>query len=249
MSRNLVIAVVVSLVLSVCALVLPFVVSPGGDTDKGSVSALQGRVDALDAKLAGGGVALKIAYVDAEGSFTVFTDAVKELRQKATDKQAEIVALQQQFAQGKVTQAEYQTRTNQLQVDLLQAQFAIDMGMIDKMISAPGFADLKADLQKLRDEAQPVVEEMKNLVSTVRVGILDVAEFQNRYNQVKAAFSQLDQLLTQAATVKIVQASEKVAVKNGFDLVLRSKNVIVYRNASRLTDITDLVRRELATYL
>jgi len=248
MSRNLVIAVVVSLVLSVCALVLPFVVNPGGGTDKGSVSALQGRVDALDAKLAGG-VPLKIAYVDAEGSFTVFTDAVKDLRQKATDKQAEIVALQQQFAQGKVTQAEYQTRTNQLQVDLLQAQFAIDMGMIDKMISAPGFADLKADLQKLRDEAQPVVEEMKNLVSTVRVGVLDVAEFQNRYNQVKTAFSQLDQLLTQAATVKIVQAAEKVAVKNGFDLVLRSKNVIVYRNASRLTDITDLVKRELATYL
>jgi Skp family chaperone for outer membrane proteins len=248
MSRNLVIAVVVALVLGVCALVLPFVVGSRGGTENGNMSALQARVEALDAKLAGG-VPLKIAYVDAEGAFTVFTDAVKDLRQKATDKQAEIVALQQQFTQGKVTQAEYQTRANQLQVDLLQAQLAIDMGMIDKMIAASGFADLKADLQKLRDEAQPVVEEMKSLVSTVRVGILDVAEFQNRYNQVKAAFTQLDQLLTQAASVKIVQAAERVAVKNGFDLVLRSKNVIMYRNATRLTDITDLVMRELATYL
>jgi Skp family chaperone for outer membrane proteins len=248
MSRNLVIAVVVALVLGVCALVLPFVVNSGGGTDKASVTALQARVDALDAKLTGG-VPLKIAYLDAEAAFTVFTDAVKDLRQKAADKQTEIVTLQQQFAQGKVSKDDYQTRTIQLQVDLLQAQLSIDMGMIDKMVAAAGFADLKLELQKLRDEAQPVVEEMKNLVSTVRVGVLDTAEFQNRYNQVKAAFTQLDQLLTQAATVKIVQAAEKVAVKNGFDLVLRSKNVIVYRNATRLTDITDLVKRELATYL
>jgi len=96
-----------------------------------------------------------------------------------------------------------------------------------------------------------VVDEMKNLVSTVRVGVIDIdtTEFQNRYTQVKNAFTQLDQLLTQAATAKIVQAANNVAVDQGYDLVPRTKNVIVYRNIAKLTDITDLVKRELSGYM
>ncbi len=94
-----------------------------------------------------------------------------------------------------------------------------------------------------------MVDEMKNLVSTVRVGVIDTTEFQNRYTQVKNAFTQLDQLLTQAATSKIVQAANKVAIEQGYDLVLRTKNVIVYRNSAKLTDITDLVKHELESYL
>ena len=137
----------------------------------------------------------------------------------------------------------------QLQVELLQAQLNIDIGTIDKMIASTGFSDMRSDLQRLKDEAQPVVDEMKNLVSTVRVGLIDTTEFQNRYTQVKNAFSQLDQLLTQAATAKIVQVADKVAMDEGYDLVLRSKNVIVYRNTGKITDITDLVKRELSTYL
>jgi len=64
--------------------------------------------------------------------------------------------------------------------------------------------------------------------------VVDSQEVENRYSQVKNAFTQLDQLLTQAATAKIVQAAEKVAVDNGYDLVLRTANVIVYRNTARL---------------
>ena len=90
---------------------------------------------------------------------------------------------------------------------------------------------------------------MRNLVSTVRVGVVDSQEVENRYSQVKNAFTQLDQLLTQAATAKIVQAAEKVAVDNGYDLVLRTANVIVYRNTAKLVSITDLVKHELSTYL
>jgi Skp family chaperone for outer membrane proteins len=117
------------------------------------------------------------------------------------------------------------------------------------MIASTGFSDIRSDLERLKEEAQPVIDEMKKLVSTVRVGIIDPQEFQNRFNQVKAAFTQLDQLLTQAATLKIVTAAEKIAVENGYDLVLRSKNVIIYRNTAKFVDITDLVKHELATYL
>jgi chromosome segregation ATPase len=192
---------------------------------------------------------LKIAYLNAEDAFSVFTDAVSDLRQKAIDKQMEIAKLQQDFMAGTISKDEYQNTNNRLQVELLQAQLNIDIGTIDKMIASPGFSNMRSDLQRLRDEAQPVVDEMNNLVAMVQVGVIDTQEFENRYTQVKNAFTQLDQLLTQAATAKIVEAANKVALAEGYDLVLRVKNVIIYRNAAKLIDITDLVKRELASYL
>ena len=247
MSKNTLVVSVVALLLAAVAIVLQFVLPAGGGADNtAEVTALTNRVAALEANPA---TPLKVAYINAEDAFSVFTDAVSDLRQRAIDKQGEILKLQQQYMASTISKDDFDTQNNQLQVELLQAQLNIDLGTIDKMIASPGFADMKSDLQRLKDEAQPVVDEMKNLVSTVHVGVIDTTEFQNRYMQVKNAFTQLDQLLTKAATTKIVQAANKVAVDNGYDLVLRTQNVIVYRNTAKLTDITDLVKHELASYL
>ncbi len=245
MSRNILIVAVIALILGAGALILQFAL-PSGRVNEATVKALEGRVEDLESSSTS---PLKIAYINAEDAFTVFTDAVKDLRQKAVDKQAEIGSLQQQYLASAISREEFDTQNNQLQVELLQAQLNIDIGTIDRMISSAGFSDIRNDLERLREEAQPVIDEMKKLVSTVRVGIIDPQEFQNRYDQVKAAFTQLDQLLTQAATSKIVKAAEKIAVENGYDLVLRAKNVIIYRNTAKLVDITDLVKHELAAYL
>ena len=247
MSKNILIVAVLALILGAGALVLQFVLPSGGGVSEDEFKALQNQVEDLAATSSS--PALKIAYMNAENAFTVFTDAVKELREKAIDKQAEILQLQQQFMANTISKEDFETQNNQLQVELLQAQLNIDVGTIEKMIASPGFSDMRSDLERLKDEAQPVLDEMKNLVSTVRVGVVEPQEFQNRYEQVKNAFTQLDQLLTQAATSKIVVAANKVAVDNGYDLVLRTKNVIIYRNTARLTDITNLVKRELSSYL
>lgn len=191
---------------------------------------------------------LNIAYLNAEEAFTVFTDAVQDLRQKALDKQKEKLELQQQYLAGTVSKEEYESRQTELEVEILQAQLNIDIGTIDRMIASAEFADIRHDLERLREEAQPVIDMMRNLVSTVRVGVLDPQETETRHTQVKNAFTQLDQLLTQAATAKIVQAAETIAVRNGYDLVLRTKNVIIYRNTAKLVDITDEVKAELAAY-
>jgi len=192
---------------------------------------------------------LRIAYINAEEAFSVFTEAVADLREKAMDKQKELLELQQQYLASTVSKEEYESRLIELEVELLQAQLNIDIGTIDRMIAAPGFADISNDLERLREEARPVIDMMRNLVSTVRVGVVDPQEVENRYSQVKNAFTQLDQLLTQAATAKIVQAAEKVAVENGYDLVLRTANVIVYRNTARLVSITEEVKRALSLLL
>jgi Skp family chaperone for outer membrane proteins len=199
-----------------------------------TIDSLESQVEALKANPK---TSLKIAYLNAEDAFSVFTDAVSNLRQKAIDKQMEIAKLQQDFMAGTISKDEYQNTNN------------IDVGTIDKMINSPGFSNMRSDLQRLRGEAQPVIDEMKNLVTTIRTGVIDTQEFENRYTQVKNAFTQLDQLLTQAATAKIVEAANKVALAEGYDLVLRVKNVIIYRNNAKLVDITDLVKIELAGYL
>jgi len=224
------------------------------------IDAVRTRLDKLESDFAlfGERVLDRLDSVESSISFTssppvkiayISTDAVSDLRQLAVDKQGEITKLQQQYMASTISKDEYNERSRELQVGLLQAQINIDIGTIDKMLASSGFSDMKSDLQLLKDEARPVVDEMKNLVSTVRVGIVDSIRFDNRYSQLKNAFGQLDELLTQAATAKIVQAANKIAEREGYDIVLRTKNVIVYRNSSKIEDITELVKQEIESYL
>jgi Skp family chaperone for outer membrane proteins len=192
---------------------------------------------------------LMIAYLDTDSAFAVFTDAVKDLRQAAQDKANQISALQWQYDIGALTKSDFDAKNNQYKAELLQAQLAVDLDMIDKMIASRGFSDLKVQLQQIRKQAQPIVEQMNSIVTTARMGVVNVQEFENHINAVETSFSELDKLLTQASLVKITAVSRKVAVQNGYDLVLQKKNVIIYQNSAKLTDITNLVKQELATYL
>ena len=249
MSRSTLVVAAVALVLAAGALVVHFALPSGGDTgSQAKIAALRSDVDALQRTSSAGG-GLKVAYINAEDAFSVFTNAVSSLRQKALDKRGEIVKLQGDFMQSTISKDQYQRRLNELNVELVEAQLDIDVGTIDRMIASEGFADIRTDLQKLRDAAQPVVEEVKNLVATAKLGVVDTTEFQSRLTQVQSAFQQLDTLLTQAATLKIQQASKKIAIQKGYDLVIPTKNVIVYANQSALPDITDLVKAEIANYL
>lgn len=244
MSRNTLFIAGLALLLAVGALILQFALPSGGGVSDSEFSALQNEVTSLRQQ-----GALRIAYAKTEDAFTVFTDAVSDMRQRASDKAADIVQLQQEFVQSTISREDYEQQLMGLKADFLDAQFAVQVAMIDTMISADGFADMRAELTALKEEAQPVIDEMKNLLSTARIGVIDSAEFDSRYAQLESAYQQLDQLLVSAATVKVVAAAKEVALERGFDLVLNKKNVLVYWNPASITDITDLVKTKLATYL
>lgn len=244
MSKNTVIVAGAALLCAILALVLQFVLPAGGDVSSAEFSALQDEVNRLESQST-----VRIAYVNAEGAFSVFTDAVADYRQRASDKAEQIVSLQQEFLQSTISRDDYEQRLMELRAELLDAQFSVDLGMIDRMLAADGFANIRGDLTALKEEAQPVVSEMKNLLSTTQTGVIGGAEFDGRYAQLESAYTQLDQLLVSAATSKIIEAAEQISIEKGFDLVLRAKNVIVYRNPAILTDITDLVKAKLTTYL
>ena len=244
MSRNTLFVAGLALLLAVGALVVQFAVPSGEGVSDAELSALQSEVAALRQQ-----GALRIAYAKAEDAFTVFTDAVSDMRQRASDKAGEIVQLQREFVQSTISREDYEQELMGLQAEFLDAQFAVQVAMIDTMIDSDGFADIRGELTALMEEAQPVIDEMKNLLSTARIGVIDSTEFSSRYTQLETAYQQLDQLVVSAATVKVVAAAEQVALERGFDLVLNQKNVLVYWNPASIIDITDLVKAKLATYL
>jgi len=245
MSRNTLFIAGLALLLAVGALVLQFVLPSEGGVSEADLDTLQAEVASLRQQ-----GALRIAYARTEQAFSaVFLNAVSDMRQRATDKAAEIAALQRALVESTISQEDYEVQLMALQAEFLDAQFAVQVAMIDKMIAANGFADIRGDLTTLKEQMQPVIEEMKNLLSTARIGVIDATEFSSRYSQLEAAYQQLDGLLVQAATTKVVQAAKEVALERGYDLVLNYKNVTVYWNPASITDITDLVEAKLATYL
>lgn len=119
------------------------------------------------------------------------------------------------------------------------------MSMLNKMIASPGFANLRADLQNLRDQAKPLADQVEALVKQAQVTILNVTDFLAQVQQLQAAFQQVDQLLTQVAAVKILEISQQVAQELGYDIVLRTKDVVMYQRAPAVANLTSEVEKRL----
>jgi chromosome segregation ATPase len=189
---------------------------------------------------------LNVAYLRMEEALTVFTDAVRDLRQRAADKQEEIVKLKQKYLAGTGSKDDYQKELRQLQLELLRAQLYMDIGTINRILQSSEFSDVHSDLERLKKELQPLLGELHSLLESIRIGGVDPQELEPRYTQANDAFTQIDQLLIQVATTKIMEVANTIAVDNDYDLVLRSQDVIIYGNPARLTDISDVVKTVIA---
>ena len=247
MSRNTLVVAGLALILAIGALVLQFVLPSGDGIGSSELDSI--RADISQLKQTSASESMKLAYMNAEDVFTVFILAVGDLRQQITDKNNEIGNLQNEYAQGIIARDDYERRIYELNAELLDARVTTASGTLDRMIASTAFSDLRSTLITLREEAQPLIDEVNNLVSTIRVGAIDATEFQNRYTALSSMFEQFDGYVTSAATTKLVQATEKVANEYGYDIVVRKKDVIMYRNPATIDDITDLVKAEIEGYL
>ncbi|MCX7844062.1 MAG: OmpH family outer membrane protein [Candidatus Bipolaricaulota bacterium] len=209
------------------------------------VQTLEGRVANLPAAAAAA-PALKVGVVDAENLFTtVFLPQVAAERSALQAKAQAIQDLQARYAQGQIKADAYQQQYARLQAEYLQGQVRVNMAMLDKMIASPGFANLRADLQVLRDQAKPLADQVDALVKQAQVTILNVTDFLAQVQQLQAAFQQVDQLLTQVAAVKILEISQQVAMELGYDIVLRTKDVVMYQRAPAVANLTPEVEKRL----
>lgn len=248
MSKNTLVIAGLALILSIGAVVLQFVL-PAGDGGASSADLDAIRADISQLQQVDTSGSLNLAYMDAEDAFTVFVLAVGDLRQQITDKNEEINKLKTDYAQGTITLTDYQQGFYVLSAELLDARMSTAAGTLDRMIASDNFSDLRSTLLSLREEAQPLIDEINNLVATIRVGAIDATEFGNRHTTLSTMFEQFDGYVTQAATTKLVQATEKVASKQGFDLVIRKKDVIMYRDSLTVPNITEKVKQEIEDYL
>ncbi len=250
----IVLGVVGSLVLGFLGGIVGGLVFGPKGTDTTSLAkdlgALQTRVQNVESKVANlpasSASSLKVGLVDAETLFTrVFLPQVAAERNELQAKTQAIQDLQTKYAQGQIRQDAYQQQYAKLQAEHLRAQAEVNMAMLNKMIASPGFADLRTDLQNLRDQAKPFADQVEALVKQAQVTILDFTTFFNQLQQLQSAFQQVDQLLTQVAAVKILQLSQQVAQELGYDVVLRTKDVVMYWRSPSLTDLTPEVEKRL----
>ncbi len=248
MTRNSVLVAIaaVALVLAAGALVLQFAVPSKGD---GASSADLDALRAQVATLKSTGAGLKVGFVNVDGAFMVFLNAVTDLRQRSADKVQQINDLQASYKKGTTSPEQYQKLVNQYNTELLDANVAMYAGVLDRMIASADFSDLRTDLQTVRTSTQTLLDESKSLVSTVKGGAISTSEFQSRLTQAQSAYAQVEKAVNQACAIKIAQAAQKVAIPRGFDLVLIQKNVLLYFNPTAVTDITDFVKSEIADYL
>jgi chromosome segregation ATPase len=247
MSRSVLYVAGLALVLAVGALVLQFVLTPAG-SDSARIADLEQQIEELQGQQGSGG-GLRVAYLDAEEAFTVFLEVTADLRERANEKMQEANELQNEYAAATISRDEYQQRARELQAELLDAQLTIDIHALDKMIASDDFADIRSKLEEWRETAQLLANEVNNLVSMAKMGVVDPTEYETRFSTAQNAFQQFDTGLTQAATLKIVQVAQQIAIRDGYDMVLRVKNVLVYRNPAALIDITDKVKSAISGYL
>ncbi|MBS3788845.1 hypothetical protein KGY79_11690 [Candidatus Bipolaricaulota bacterium] len=212
---------------------------------KNKVQGLENKVNELeDAGTTEGTAGLKVGYVNATEAFTVFTDAVSKERESAKAKDEELRALREKAIQGEITEEEYKNQSITLQAEKLKAQLAIDLAMIDKMIEAQGFQEVSDRLKQLRDQVTPIMDQLDSVLENLKSGSA-IPEDEQTLSQINNQYQQLDDLLTRLIESKIFQITNREADSQGYDLVFRQENVLLYRDGNTVDDLTDMTKRAL----
>jgi len=224
-----------------------------GGGDAANLAARVTRVESgqrdLETRLSGittGGAGLRVAIVEAEALFTrVFLPQVRTERAAMEAKVRDSQALQADYAAGRVPLATYQQRFLRLQAELMEASLAVNMAMLNRMIASPGFLNMRSELESVRTQATPLADEVAKTVREAQVTILDMQGFSERLQQLQTTFQQLDQLLTQVAAAKIVEITQQVAREKGYDLVVRTEDVVMFRREPTVVDLSSDVEGRL----
>lgn len=224
-------------------------VQQGLESLRGVQSILNSKIRELSPDGQAGVSSLKIGYVNATEAFAVFTDAVSEERQSAQKKDEELRALREKAIQGEISESEYRKQADILQAEKLKAQLEIDMAMVKTMLSAPGFESVSDQLKKLSNQVQPIMDELNSTLKNMRQGSAVPKEVNNTLSQINSQYQQLDDLLTKLIESKIFQIANVRANEEGYDLVLRQENVVLYGNQDTVDNLTGMTKKALQNEL
>ncbi|MFB6214666.1 MAG: hypothetical protein ABEI54_02245, partial [Candidatus Bipolaricaulia bacterium] len=160
-------------------------------------------------------------------------------------KNEELTQLREKAIKGEITEKEFNKQSDILQAEKLKAQLAIDLAMVEKMISAPGFESISDRLQQLKSQVDPIMKELNGVLENMRDGSAAPKEVAQTLQQINSQYQQLDNLLTKLIESKIFQVTNREAESQGYDLVFRQENVILYRNSEKVDDLTEATKEAL----
>ncbi|MBS3787215.1 hypothetical protein KGY79_03330 [Candidatus Bipolaricaulota bacterium] len=188
---------------------------------------------------------LRIGYVNAKEAFTVFTKAVEEERKSAKKKSEKLVSLREDVLKGEISEGEYKRKRDVLQAERLKAQLEIDIAMLDRMIQAGGFQSVSDRLFELKEQVKPIMNKLEAVLNNIREGTAVPEEVSQTLSQIHSQYERLDNILTSLIESKIFQITNLRADEEGYDLVLRQENVVLYRNSDRIDDLTEMTKEAL----
>jgi hypothetical protein len=189
---------------------------------------------------------LKVGVVDAEAVFTrVFLPLVQAERATLDAKHLEIHALQSDYTAGRIRFQAYEQAYLRLEAEIIQASLQVILTMLDLMIASPGFVNLMPDLLSLWRDAQALLDAVNDAVEDAQAGVRGAAAFTEWLHELQATFQQLDELVTLIAATKILEVTQEVAQEQGYHLVLRTKDVVLYRAGALITDLSPAVEERL----
>ncbi|MCF7890396.1 hypothetical protein K9M78_04175 [Candidatus Bipolaricaulota bacterium] len=211
------------------------------DSNIRELSDAAGKETALE--LSGAG--MEIGFVNTKEAFTVFTKAVEEERKSAQQKSEELVSLREDVLKGKISEGEYKRQRDVLQAERLKAQLEIDIAMLDRMLKAEGFKSVSGRLFDLKEQVKPIMDELEKVLNNIREGSAVPEEVSQTLSQIRSQYEQLDNLLTKLIEGKIFQITNVKAKEEGYDLVLRQENVVLYSNSDRVDNLTEMTKEAL----
>ena len=219
-------------------------------TVRSQISDLEGRVEQVSGQISGqsqetSGTKLEIGYMNAQRAFQVFTDAVGGEREEVKNIQSDIQDLIKQFSADEIDREDFRLRYDTLRAKRLQAQLQVDLAMINKMQEARGFTDIRQDLQNVKQQINPLQNNIDTLVDDLEMGFIDPEKAEGNLGQLDSQFQQLDQMMTGIIESKMSQVAYGLAGEEDYDLVFRQENVLLYRNSESVDDLTEQVMDQL----
>ena len=96
---------------------------------------------------------------------------------------------------------------------------------------------------------QPIVDELDRVLESLEGGSAIPEEVARTLSQVNSMYQQVDSQITSLIESKIFQIANVQAVEEGYDLVLRQENVMLYPNQrntnDKIDDLTDMMKEVL----
>ncbi len=161
---------------------------------------------------------------------------ITQLQTELSDATTEITTLKTQIAQLSETGGNGSTAGGSGGVNL-------KIGFVTAEEVFVKFSGTEAAIEQYSTEKNGIEQELRDLQDQAAAGTMSQQEFLTKRQELEIRLAELDQQLTTEITEKIVQTVQDLGDEQGFDLITRRNNVVLYypEEGGIVQDLTEQV--------